>query len=103
MDLVEKIDEYLNERVKQLDAVKVVREDGEYRIKFKGMGQTLGPHDGIQFKDTANVKKAGFEPETGGDIVKVNKNGTVTVEANTEKRENVKKTLTLDDIYYEIE
>jgi hypothetical protein len=97
MKIEEKIDRYLREATKG-DIIKVVKTKDGLELKVKGFGPTIGVGDMVEFNDTPNVRKLGFEPESGADIIKINKNGTVTVEGNTEKRENVKKTVKLEDI-----
>lgn len=104
MKINKTIDKYLIESSKKGDIIKVVKVNGDLELKVKGMGPTIGVGDGIQFKNTPNVLKAGFEPDTGGDIIKIFNNGKVQIEGNSTNknnvtRENVKKILTINDIY----
>ena len=103
MRIEEKIDEYLNESKQKGDIVKVVKYKGELQLKVKGMSQYIEVGDMIEFKDTENVRKKDFGPGASGFIRKINKSGTVTVEASTTKRENVKKVVTIDDIHWSME
>ncbi len=102
MKIEEKIDRYLNEAEKG-DIVRVVKTRDGLELKVKGMSATIGVGDLIQFHDTPNVERLGFEPGAGGDIVKINKNGTVMVKGNTHRSEGVKKTVKLEDIYWSLD
>lgn len=56
-------------------------------LKVKGLGPLIGIGDLVKFKDTENVRKKGLTPNTGGEIVKVNKSGSVVVKATTKRSE----------------
>jgi len=101
--LLEKVDEYLNEEKKGIIQKVIKDEDGDLALKVKGISAkkaALTTGDGLVFNDTPNVKKLGFEPGAGCDIIKINKNGTIKVEGNTDKREDVRKIVKMEDVYW---